>query len=279
MSRGGFPALIALTLTLAALQTGCTTQERADDLRNTNSALVQRVEELENSFEAERARADAAEAEARAARGDAANRARNAEAALQQALRDNEALMARLNNMDITVLPPELDEAIRQLVAQYPDLLSYDAARGMIRLKSDVTFPSGSDQVRSEAQASLRSLASVLQSAVSQGFEVTVVGHTDNVPISKPETRAAHPTNMHLSAHRAISVRSLLVSSGVPAASISAAGWGEYRPAVPNRPGTAGTPENRRVEIYLRPAVEASSGETQAPQQDAAPARDEEPMK
>ncbi|MCA9300137.1 MAG: OmpA family protein, partial [Phycisphaerales bacterium] len=60
-----------------------------------------------------------------------------------------------------------------------------------------------------------------------------------------------HPTNMHLSCHRAISVRRELIGMGVSSQKILAAGWGEMRPLVPNA-SNGNTPQNRRVEIYLR---------------------------
>ena len=78
-----------------------------------------------------------------------------------------------------------------------------------------------------------------------------MVGHTDNMPISKPDTRAKHPTNMHLSTHRAISVRDALVADGITANRVQVAGYGEFRPVAEN--GTRGSATNRRVEIFLTP--------------------------
>jgi hypothetical protein len=80
-------------------------------------------------------------------------------------------------------------------------------------------------------------------------YEVNIVGHTDSQRISDATARR-HPTNMHLSCHRAISVRSVLASMGVPAGRMEAAGWGEFRPMVANT-SSGNTPQNRRVEIYL----------------------------
>jgi chemotaxis protein MotB len=88
-----------------------------------------------------------------------------------------------------------------------------------------------------------------------------VVGHTDNVPIRRGSTAAQHPTNMHLSAHRAISVRDALNADGVTANRFMVAGYGEFRPIVTN--GARGADANRRVELFLVPmtsvaAVDAS---------------------
>jgi hypothetical protein len=59
---------------------------------------------------------------------------------------------------------------------------------------------------------------------------------------------------MHLSAHRAISVRRVLSDRGVAPERVQAAGWGEHRPSVPNT-ASGNTPANRRVEIYLVPST------------------------
>ena len=93
----------------------------------------------------------------------------------------------------------------------------------------------------------------MLTSNEAQGYDVVVVGHTDSQRISSG-TAQRHPTNMHLSAHRAISVRKVLGDRGVAWERIQAAGWGEHRPAVPNN-ANGGTAENRRVEIYLVPST------------------------
>jgi hypothetical protein len=64
---------------------------------------------------------------------------------------------------------------------------------------------------------------------------------------------------MHLACHRAISVRRQLVSLGVPPDKMMSAGWGEHRPSVPNT-GAGNTPQNRRVEIYIRPLGTIAGG-------------------
>ena len=127
----------------------------------------------------------------------------------------------------------------------------------MLRFSSDLTFASGSDAVTTQGQESLADLAEILKAPEATGYELEIVGHTDSERISS-RTAQRHPTNMHLSAHRAISVRRQLITMGLPANQISAAGWGEHRPLVPNS-ATGGTPQNRRVELFIRPS---SSGQT-----------------
>lgn len=185
------------------------------------------------------------------------------------------SLQGTIDSIDFGPLPVEMNRAIRNLVNANPGLLEFDEQRGMIRFMSDFTFDLGSTDLKPAAQQSIRTLATLLNSGDGSGFEVKVVGHTDNVRIARTSTRAQHPTNMHLSVHRAIAVRDAFVNSSVDARRIQVAGFGEYRPIVAN--GSRGAAENRRVEIYLLPltaelaelpASPSSSDSTQASQPD-----------
>ena len=85
-------------------------------------------------------------------------------------------------------------------------------------------------------------------------FDVLIVGHTDDIPIKKPDTLLKHPSNWHLSAHRAISVERILAAAGMLETRLSVMGMGQFRPIAPNASGQKGNPMNRRVEIYIVPA-------------------------
>jgi len=160
-------------------------------------------------------------------------------------------LLRRVSQLEFGPLPIELEMALDHLAAAYPELLSFDAAHGLLRFSSDFTFDLGSAELRSDAEATLVTLADILNSDDASSFELRLIGHTDNVPVERPSTRQRHPTNVHLSVHRAISVRDLLVAAGVEAARIQVAGYGEFRPIVPN--GKKGAAENRRVELIMTP--------------------------
>lgn len=167
----------------------------------------------------------------------------------------------RLAGVQLMGIDAETSRALVGLARQYPDLITYDAQRGMLQFASDLTFDSGSDSIKSGAQESLRALADILSSGSAAAYEILIVGHTDAQPIGNPRTRASHPTNMHLACHRSISVRRQLVTLGVPADRMMSAGWGEHRPVVANT-GTGNTPQNRRVEIYIRPIGTIAGAET-----------------
>ena len=172
-------------------------------------------------------------------------------------------LERRLAGLSLTPIDPETDRALTALAAQYPDIIKYDSAKGMLRFASDLTFASGQDTVSEGARASLSALAKILSSGAAAAYEIVIVGHTDTQPISSG-TAQRHPTNVHLSAHRAISVRKEMAGLGVPADKMMVAGWGEFRPTVPNSGPRGNTPQNRRVEIYLTRSTATSMGDAAA---------------
>jgi chemotaxis protein MotB len=157
---------------------------------------------------------------------------------------------------DITIVGPKLPEplhnALKAFADEHPSLVTYDAARGIVKWKSDLLFALGSDVVKETSLDPLREFTQVLNSPAAADFEVAVVGHTDNRPISRAETKQKHPTNWHLSAHRAISVGSALQKFNYAPDRIGVMGYGEFRPVASNS-GEDGQSQNRRVDVYLIP--------------------------
>ncbi len=241
---------------------GCANQAEYDNLRDTNRAQAETIERLQRELrerELELANlqrtgvsGDSALQAAMQARNDAEARL----AAAQQALRD---LEGRLNSTSLIALDAETDNALATLASKYPGLVEYDSQRGMLRFNSDLTFASGQAVVNDSAKQSLAALADILNSSSASSYEVQIVGHTDSQKISSGTAQRGHPTNMHLSCHRAIAVRDSLKGLGVPAGKMFASGWGEERPRVPNT-GNGNTPANRRVEIFLQRSTATFTG-------------------
>ena len=252
MTRTG---LTALLLAAAAVTTvGCASQGHVDRLTTANRTADEQIIDLRAKLEECNARYAALQQTVGLPTAEqvALNEALRAERdAARTALADAEAKIRELSTASIDIpdalLPRELDNALQQLAAQHPGIMSYDAARGMIKFRSDLTFSPGSDQVKSGAVGTLSQLAQVVRSPAAAGYEVRIVGHTDNVPISR--VKAQHPTNWHLSVHRAIGVKDVLLKAGVAPIRMSVAGYGQFRPIAAN--GPKGSEANRRVEIFL----------------------------
>jgi chemotaxis protein MotB len=244
---------------------GCVAQQSHDQLMDANRSLTERNSELQHKVtELENENGLLQK-----------NRTAN-EAAIAEATRQNNALKAQLQAAGLSLkdlenrmaglafgpLDPATDQALSALAAQYPDIIKFDSNRGMLRFASDLTFASGSDTVQEGAKTGLTALAKILTSSAASQYEVMIMGHTDAQRISSATAGRGHPTNVHLSAHRAIAVRAVLASMGVPADKMFVAGWGEFRPVVANGPkGEASG--NRRVEIYLTRASNSMSTETE----------------
>ena len=118
--------------------------------------------------------------------------------------------------------------------------------------QSEVLFPSGGSELNPEGQAEMAKLASALLDLAKEipaeiNWVLRVDGHTDNVQLSGT---GRYADNWELSSARATSVVKFLISRGVPADRLVAAGFGEYQPIAPGE-----TPEargqNRRIELKL----------------------------
>lgn len=233
---------------------GCVPQSRYDSVVATNRSLQEQLVATED----ERSAAESLVAQLRDERSraledrNAMEREKNQLAEeVQRLAGDYRSLQDRIDNLDFGPLPVDVERALTELADAHPNLISFDADRGMLRFASDLTFDLGSTEVRDAARQSLQTLAGILNNDSAAGLEAMVIGHTDNVPVSRPQTVQRHRNNITLSAHRAIAVRDVLAGEGVNGNRLMVAGWGAQRPVVPNRSG--GTPENRRVEIFIRP--------------------------
>ncbi len=280
--------LLAFALMAILLTGGCVAQQRADDLQRLNRALEEQVVELQMQLEESRSRAAMLQRQL-ASRGDdeaLTNALANAEGEIarlnaqlsqaRSALADAENRLRQIPTIVDVVLPEAIDAELRRLAAQYPDLMSYDPQRGMIKLESDLTFALGSIEVSDPAKAALRRLATVLKRGEIANFEIRVIGHTDNVPVRNPANVQRFGDNWGLSAFRAISVKTVLQNDGVAPDRFMVGGYGEFHPIVPN--GPRGAQQNRRVEIFIvpmtRPSVQPAA--TAAPATRTQPAQEPE---
>jgi chemotaxis protein MotB len=117
--------------------------------------------------------------------------------------------------------------------------------------QSEVFFDRGSAALRPEARPELDKLAAALLDLEKQipadiSWVLRVDGHTDVRPIATFQ----FPSNWELSSARAISVVQYLISRGVKADRLVAAGFGEFQPLDPGTTEEAYS-RNRRIELKL----------------------------
>jgi chemotaxis protein MotB len=154
-----------------------------------------------------------------------------------------------------SALPPALNSELQAFAAQNPDLVDFDSSRGIVKFKSDVTFPVGDTTVSAKGREVLKRFASILTSAGADGYELLVAGHTDNQPVTNINTiKHGNPDNWYLSAHRAISVGHELITDGVSSSRMGVVGYADKRP-VANNSTEAGKQANRRVEVLILPTT------------------------
>ncbi|MFQ5588214.1 MAG: flagellar motor protein MotB [Nitrospiria bacterium] len=120
----------------------------------------------------------------------------------------------------------------------------------IIHVAEKFLFSSGEAQLRPGSKHLLDEVGRII---LKYDFPVRIEGHTDNIPVSS----AKFPSNWELSASRAAAVlQYLLQEKNVQAERMTAVGFGEFQPLVPNdRPKNRA--KNRRVRIVLLEAEDA----------------------
>jgi OmpA-OmpF porin, OOP family len=173
------------------------------------------------------ARAEAAAADARRASeqstANAAESARQAAAAVEATKREAAAKL-------------EADAAKKGRAGECQNQLATIAKAGKIQ------FRRASAELEPSSFSTLTQLANATNGC--PGMVVEIEGHTDAEGLTE--------RNQALSERRAQSVRSYLISAGVPEARLEAIGYGELRPIAPNDTAESRA-VNRRIEFTVKP--------------------------
>lgn len=122
--------------------------------------------------------------------------------------------------------------------------LQLDPRGVVVSIRESGSFATGSAEVSPQARAVVGEVAGAIRNI---GNFVRVEGHTDDVPIHTPR----YGSNWELSTARATNVVALLAQAyRIDAARLSAAGYSEFHPQVPND-SAANRARNRRVDIVI----------------------------
>ncbi|NOT01585.1 MAG: OmpA family protein [Phycisphaerales bacterium] len=267
----GIGKRVCLAGVAAGLLSGCASLEelRQTQMANRNlsaekAALEQEMFDLRGGAQAMRARADALEDQV-ATKDRLISSLQSENETLDVGFKSAQTSLEKWAGMPFgdpasgIRLPAELDAALKAFAAEHAGSVVYDARQGTLKWTSDLLFALGSDVVKDSAAGGLRSFSEIMRSPVGQQFDIVVVGHTDDVPVNRPETKQRHPSNEHLAVHRSIAVKQHLVSGGMSPSRVGVMGYGQYKPVAPND-GDGNRSKNRRVEVYVVPAGAFSAG-------------------
>jgi len=125
---------------------------------------------------------------------------------------------------------------------QHVELLNRAGAVS-IEISDNILFGLASAALSPEGRQLLNELAVVLGTLP---YELSVEGHTDNVPISS----SRFPSNWELSSARAAMATRALIEQGIAADRLRAVGYGDTRPLMDNL-SSEGRAKNRRVSFVL----------------------------
>jgi len=116
--------------------------------------------------------------------------------------------------------------------------------RGVVlRFEDSVLFDKGKAVLKPEAKSVLSKLSDLLKSVKNP---IRIEGHTDDLPINT----AQFPSNWELSTARSTNVLRFLLEYGLDPKKLSAVGYGEYHPIVPNL-NEENRKKNRRVDVVI----------------------------
>ena len=115
----------------------------------------------------------------------------------------------------------------------------------------DLLFPEGGYRLSPAGQAELANNIAPKLRGLPPTAKIVVYGYTDNLPVGPALQQQGIPDNLVLSTRRASDVATFLTSQGVPAASISAKGFGDTKPVASNDT-PQGRAQNRRIVITIQ---------------------------
>lgn len=241
-------AAVAAALVLG----GCVSQETFDkaqgektqeisSLQSQRAALERQLRQLEqqktdleqqkSSLESDRAALERQQAQLRAQNEALESQKQQLLTASKQSHSQYDKLLSELNQ--------EVQKGQLQ-VRRYKDMLTVDVAEQLF-------FDSGRAALKETGKEVLKKVADAMKSYEDKA--IRVVGHTDNVPITKG-LQKVFPSNWELSAARATTVVRFLQDAGIEPERLLATGRAEYAPVAPND-SPEGRQKNRRIEITL----------------------------
>jgi chemotaxis protein MotB len=257
--NGNYSYLGSAAVAAALMLSGCVMQETYDKLQGEKAeeigALQSQRTALEQQLRDLQAQRSALEGER--------NSLQQQKTSLEQdkAALEREQAQLRAQNEALESQRSQLLSASKQSQAQYDALvadLNQEVQKGQLQVRrykdmltvdvaEQLFFDSGRAALKDTGKEVLKKVADAMKSYEDKA--IRVVGHTDNVPITKG-LQKVFPSNWELSAARATTVVRFLQDAGITPERLLATGRAEYAPVAPND-SPEGRQKNRRIEITL----------------------------
>ena len=157
-------------------------------------------------------------------------------------LHDSEKMVDE--NSEVANIYKNIKSIVKELKLENDVTLLFSDDGLVMRLSDKILFDLGGAAISVGATPLLQKIGLIISKT---SYSIRIEGHTDNFPIN----RVKFPSNWELSTARAVSVlRYFIEKNNIPSERLSAAGFGEFHPLLPND-----LPENRaknrRVELVF----------------------------
>ncbi|MCD6293086.1 MAG: flagellar motor protein MotB [Deltaproteobacteria bacterium] len=139
----------------------------------------------------------------------------------------------------------ELEEIIKDEKLSSSTVVDMGDDGALLRIGGKVMFESGSDKINHRILSALDKI--IIMAIKYPQYNIDIKGHTDNLPISDGK----FSSNWELSALRATTVLRYLLESGLEAERLTATGYADTQPLVPNLTAE-NRARNRRVEFLFK---------------------------
>jgi outer membrane protein OmpA-like peptidoglycan-associated protein len=227
----------------AAEQAAARREEDAQKQAAAAKAEAAQQASLRAQADAERISAERAKHEAEIATLQARDAQKDAEAARQAAIAEQQRLANETAAAKAARVGAEQEaQALRDRLRQQLNVIleTRDTARGLIVNLSDVLFDFDQASLKPGAKEKLAKVSGILLAYPT--LHVNVEGHTDSV--------GTDDYNLKLSQRRADAVRDYLTSNSISAANVQSIGLGKAGPVASNDTAP-GRQQNRRVEMVV----------------------------
>ena len=174
---------------------GCVSEAKYRDLQTQNRTQQERIAALEAETNTARLQLDQlkqqlAEAEGRG--GTDIDALRQQVAALEKAIEQKNNLITQLQGQLMRggqALPAELNTMLEDF-ARGSDMITYDPQSGVVKFKSDLFLLPARPMLAQRQKSPSRRWWRILNSEQGKQFDAVIAGHTDDMLIQKPSTKA-----------------------------------------------------------------------------------------